>query len=270
MVPNAEHIIDMGLPFAGNSTGILTLPQSKEKIPAVILLHGFASNKDEVGNFYCLLAHHMAERQIASFRFTFKNFELSEETLVQSSVTKMVAETEAAYSTVSQLSEINQNQIGILGFSLGGAVAVLAAAQHPSQYKALVTWSCAANLAASFQKMAGTSVFQKTLNENEEAATLDFGWRKIILASEFFKDLLHHQPLEKIKNYPNAFLAIAGSADSLSTYLDQYYQNAPGKPKEKLLIDSADHIFNILEEPNRFAPLVIEKTVSWFSTNLLP
>jgi len=43
-------------------------------VPAVLLLHGFASSKDEVGNMYAREAKALAEKGIASLRIDFAGF----------------------------------------------------------------------------------------------------------------------------------------------------------------------------------------------------
>lgn len=257
---------ELQIPIFRSSTGILTLPSVKGQFPSVILLHGFASHKDEVGNFFKLLSKVLAQNHIASLRFTFQGFDLPENTLVRSTIEDMIVEAQAAYLALSASTNIEEDRVALLGFSLGGAIALLTAARYPSNYKALVTWSCAGDLKSTFHKLMGEAMYEQAISNDE--ITIDLGWRKIRLAQAFFKSLSNHDTLNAIKAYSNPFFAIAGSEDYLSIYLDRYYQNAPGALKEKLLIPGADHIFNILEDPNRFAPQVIYKTVSWLKTNL--
>lgn len=253
------------LPFP-EVAGRLCLPASGEPVPAVVMLHGFASHADEVGGFYARMAAAFAASGLASFRFTFAGFDTPEEETVQTNLEDMIAEGRAAGTALAAHPRINADRIGLLGFSLGGATAVLAAASDPDRFKALATWSCAAELETSFRRYLGETNFERALAGEEIA--VDLGWRHIRLGPDFVRSLVRHRPLERIRDYPNAFLAIAGSEDPLAVYLDRYFKNATGTRKEKLLISGADHIFNILEDPDRIAPTVIERTCDFFTARL--
>ncbi|MDR0597372.1 MAG: hypothetical protein LBG14_02580 [Treponema sp.] len=50
---------------------MLTLPEGAGKFPAVVMLHGYGSNKDEAGNGYKLIAAELAKKGIASLRIDF-------------------------------------------------------------------------------------------------------------------------------------------------------------------------------------------------------
>lgn len=253
-------------PFGKNTTGRLLLPGGDAPAPTVLLLHGFASHADEVGDFYLRLAEALASVGIATLRFTFRNFELSPEERVVSSVPELIAEAEAALDALAAQPQIAAARIGLLGFSLGGAVAVLTVAGRQTQVKSLATWSCAADLERSFRQAVGVEIFDLALAGEE--VHLDLGWRKIRMGPTFFRSMVGQRPEEVIGRWPGPFLAIAGSDDPLSGYLDQYVRNAAGSVKEGVLIEGADHIFNVLETPERFVPGVIEKTVAWFKQTL--
>ena len=250
-------------PFGDQIPGTLCLPAAKACAPAVLLLHGFASHKDEVGGFFTRLSAGLAHLGIASFRFTFKGFAGPPETLVRTTVDEMIAEAIDAQAALAADSRIEPARTGLLGFSLGGAVAVLAAARQPARFKALATWSCAADLETSFRRTVGTEQFDRALDGEDIRA--DLGWRKILLSTAFLRSLQQHHPLEHIRQYPGPFLAVAGSDDPLSAYLDPYHNHSAGPVKYKLLIPGADHIFNVLAEPERFAPLVIDRTAVFFA-----
>jgi len=53
------------------ATVCLPAGQSGETFPAVVMLHGTGSSRDEAGNGYKMLAPYMAQNGIASIRFDF-------------------------------------------------------------------------------------------------------------------------------------------------------------------------------------------------------
>ena len=58
----------------GGIQGILCEPEAESPLPAVLMLHGFASQKDEVGNMYKRLAAALGEQGIASLRIDFRGW----------------------------------------------------------------------------------------------------------------------------------------------------------------------------------------------------
>lgn len=55
----------------GGIQGILVEPQEKAQVPVVLMLHGFGSHKDEVGDMYKRLAEALGKHDIASLRIDF-------------------------------------------------------------------------------------------------------------------------------------------------------------------------------------------------------
>jgi dipeptidyl aminopeptidase/acylaminoacyl peptidase len=80
--------------------GILTLPKAggaARSYPAVLMLHGFASHKDEVGDMYLREARELAERGIASLRIDFAGTGDSQQPYTDNTWTGMVADAVIAY-----------------------------------------------------------------------------------------------------------------------------------------------------------------------------
>src|SRR5215211_2849288 len=80
--------------------GILALPKAggaARSYPAVLMLHGFASHKDEVGDMYLREARALAERGIASLRIDFAGTGDSEQPYTANTWTGMVADAVTAH-----------------------------------------------------------------------------------------------------------------------------------------------------------------------------
>ena len=262
----AEEYQEYQVTLAQGIQGIVNEPQAEGQTPAVLLLHGFASQKDEVGDMYKRLAAALGSQGIASLRIDFRGWGESAGQMVESSIQGQIEDAAAAYQYLTQLKFVDPARIGVVGFSLGGGIAIVSAAQHPEWYASMVVWSSVGDFYADFLASLGQENFEKA--EQDGQVTIDLGWREVTLGAEFFKSLKLYELKQEISKYAGAFLAIAGTEDFSVAYVDGYLSAAQGSPKEKFVIEGTDHIFGVLGEDQTTANSVIERTVQWFKDTL--
>jgi hypothetical protein len=263
-VPSAETIVDVG----NGIVGVLSQPAGAAAGPAVLLLHGFGSSKDEVGAMYKNLAAALAERGVASLRIDFRGYGKSDGDTGASSVDTMVEDAQTAYEYLKGLPSVDPERTGVLGFSLGGGVAMISAGQHPEWYKSMATWSSVGDMATDMLESLGQEAFDTAAAKG--VVGLDLGWRTIVLKKDFFDSLARHDLAALIQDYPGAFLAIAGDQDFSAAYVEDFVAAAAGDPKEAWIIPGGDHIYGVLTEDQTMANSVIAKTAEWFAETLQP
>ncbi len=246
----------------GGIQGILNEPETGDPVPAVLMLHGFGSQKDEVGNMYKLLSAALGAQGISSLRIDFRGWGESAGKMEDSTVQGQIDDAATAYAYLSGLSSVDPARIGVLGFSLGGGIAVVSAAQNPEWYASLVTWSSVGDFKPDFMFL-GQENFDKAAKDG--TVTIDLGWREVTLGHGFFTSLELYNLQEEIKKYGGAFFAIVGGEDHLSSYADSYMAGAAGSKKDAHVVEGADHIYGVLGEDQSMAEEVIEKTVEWFT-----
>lgn len=246
--------------------GTLALPAADAPLPAVLMLHGFASVRDEVGDMYKRLAAELAESGIASLRIDFRGWGESAGEMTDSTVSGMVEDAAAAREYLSTVEGIDNERIGLLGFSLGGSVAVFAAGENPDDYQSLTLWSTFGSPLDSFLEELGQASFDTAAAEGE--VTIDLGFRMVTLGNAFFTGLEDYDYQDEYANYEGALLVVAGSEDGSSAFLDWYRENAQGDLKASYLVEGADHIYNVLTEDQTNSNAVIEKTAAWFALSL--
>ncbi len=246
--------------------GILVLPQSAVPSPGVLLLHGFLSEKDEVGGFYRMLAVSLANRGVASLRIDFRGCGESGGDTEDITIRQQVQDAQNAFQWLAESETINPARIGMVGFSLGAGIAMITTANHLKDVKSLVLLSPVAHMYHDLQNKYGRQVFIQAAQNG--IAEIDAGWVKHHLKRAFFESLNDYIVSDCIKSYPGALLALAGEQDYSAANATLLAASSPARPKEALILRGTDHVFGILGEDKSIATTVIELTSRWLVETL--
>ncbi|MCH9829165.1 MAG: alpha/beta fold hydrolase [Gammaproteobacteria bacterium] len=251
--------------------GTLTLPgrlQVASSCPAVLMLHGTGSNKDEVGGVYKRLAGELARAGIASLRIDFAGTGDSSVDYRQYTLSGATRDARVALKALGEHVGVDPQRLGVLGFSQGGLIAQVLVVKQPD-IRALATWSSVAN--------DGIGVFQPLFDEHLDQARRDgyavvnFPWRgPLNFSLEWFDEVRASTALSDMAGYHGRLLAIAGLADDAVPYeASLRLAEAAGSTDARvLLIKGADHIYHALDEDRSQIDEVIEQTVRFFREGL--
>lgn len=246
--------------------GTLNMPDSDSPIPVVLMLHGFASSRNEVGDMYLRLATALAARGIGSLRIDFRGWGESAGGMENSTVTGMVEDAALAYAYLSALEGVDTSRIGILGFSLGGGITVFSAGENPDAYRSMALWSTFGSLHDIFIEELGQDNFDAAAANGQ--VDIDLGWRMVTLGSGFFTSLDAFDYQTEFPLYHGSLMVIAGSEDGSADFLDWYRENAQGAIRASYLVPGGDHIYGVLTEDQTLANAVIDATAAWFDMTL--
>ena len=233
----------------------LNVPDGVANAPAVLMLHGFGSQKNEVGDMYAREARALADKGVASLRISFRGFGKSDGDTGSATIDQMVGDALSAGHYLAGLPGVDSHRLGILGFSLGGGVTLIATAKEPDLFKSRVTWSSVGDFVAYFKGGLGQKAFDKA--EGDGIVGLDLGWRTIALKKGFFDSLKSYSIKDAVPQFNGAYLAIAGGKDFSAAYVDEYVKLAPAATKEAVIIPGADHIYEVLTKDQTDADHVI-------------
>ncbi len=130
-------------------SGTLTLPADVEgQMPVAILLHGLATDRSWCDD----IAWTLAASGIASVRFDFSGTGESDGAQEDMTVSSEIRDTLAILDYVQGLEFADTDNILLVGKSMGGVDAVLAARQRPGEIKAICLWYPAFGLAEAVSR----------------------------------------------------------------------------------------------------------------------
>lgn len=249
-------------------SGILTYPEkmssSNSSTPAVLLLHGFAADKNEVNNTNQQLAEQLATHGIISLRIDFRGYGDSVGNPEDFSVYDMVDDAKISYEFLSKIPEVNVDKIGVIGFSLGAAVALLTSQKVHCHSLGLI--SPALNLLCDFTKFLGADTIDK-LSSCEHNIEITLPWRNIKISKAFYESLRDCSPLVAAEMFAGELLCIAGEKDFSAENAWHIDEISRAQNKEIVIVHGADHIFNIGTASNEITN-VIRKMAEWVSFNM--
>ncbi len=247
---------------------IIVVPDTAIPVPAVILLHGSASHKNEVGNLYQRLAEQLAGQGIASIRIDFAGTGDSPVDYTHYTLHSAVRDATLAMQYMMNQPDVDANRFGVVGFSQGGLIAQLLLAQQPD-IKSFVAWSSVASDGVGPFADMFESLYMKAKAEGQ--VEQQYAWRTPLMISiDWFEQVKVNKSLSDMQYFKGSVLAIAGSRDSVvppsaATRLI----NATGSNEARaVIIKGADHIFNVLDDSADQDEQLLKMTTEWFAEAL--
>ena len=247
------------------SNTVGTFVRAGNHAPAVLLLHGFASSRNEVGDLYANLAKGLAEKGISSLRIDFRGWGESGYPMEKSTVANMLEDANEALSYLHGRKDVKS--VAVHGFSLGCGTAIELAAARPKDVAAMGLWSCITTYDSQYEELEEISAASVKQALDEGKAEFDLGWSKITLGKEFFESLKGHDLGAAYQQYPGKVLIIDGAEDSLVVSLKFYGDLAPDRTTT-YAVPNADHIYKVLTDDKVPSTELLAKTVEWYAANL--
>lgn len=232
--------------------------------PAVLMLHGFASQKDEVGDMYKRLARALAERGYASLRIDFAGSGDSQQPYLDLTYPGMVADARAALDWLIARPETIDSRIGVQGFSLGSMVGATVVGSDP-RVMGFASWSGAIYDGGFY----GPEMLA-ACEANGGHLVLDLGFTTIDVSCAFFSTLAAETALQDIAPYAEPILLMDGSMDTtvdpaVSRHVVDVVQSLDATLR---ILPGADHIYLVLTPDQTLANQCITITADWWADKL--
>lgn len=255
---------------------VFTYPVAQEgkKYPVVVMAHGHGGDKDTAGGFVDV-SKDLASNGIASIRMDFSGCGESSEPFTNNTVTNMLADIDSSLSYVMGKNMVDKEKVGLLGYSMGGRLALLEAGRNPI-YKTVTLWAPAGTngISSMIDFLGGQDEYTKLSNEAKEKGStlLTTRWgQEQELSAKWFEDMIQTKPLEDIKNYTGSMLVVYGDKDDVVyPYIDKAVIEAGTNcslVKEHIL-EGADHSFGLYNDDKSIADETVNVTVEFLKEQL--
>jgi hypothetical protein len=243
--------------------GILHRPLHAKRVPAVVFCPGFAGNKCGKFRIFVTLAKELAKRGIAVLRFDYRGSGDSEGEFHDITIEGKTSDTIKCLNFLANDPQVDSSRLGLLGRSLGGVIAVLAARRH--SIKSLALWAPVftsepwRELWESYQ-----STHQLNQAHRDTLRHLQAHVPNLEFLNQFFKLNLEHE-MEELKNIP--LLHIHGGQDQVVKieHAQDYEKARVGLENTRFIqLPRSDHDFS---DPGEQA-FAIQETCHWYQQTL--
>jgi uncharacterized protein len=225
--------------------GSVHIPEGKGPFPAILMLHGFASNRMGNQDSFVRMGDRLVAAGFAVFRFDFSGCGESEGDFFNLTVTREIEEAIALIHFCRQQSEVDPDQFHLLGMSLGSVVASMAAGKYPELIKTLCLWSPAAVIVDEITKQG--TIQGKPVDIIRKQGFMDIRGRK--LGPALIEDVKTLDIYETAKSYQGLVKIIHGDAADIApiAYAEKYMEIYP-ESAELVTVAGADHGWANLED----------------------
>ncbi len=222
-----------------------------------MLLHGFTGDRMESHWLFVKCSRALERAGIASLRFDFFGSGESDGEFRDASLETEVADAQDAASFLRREGGIDPQRLGIIGLSLGGAIAALLA--EPLRARVLVLWSAVAHLPI-MRRLADS--FARPLPDAD--GDLEYSGHRV--SPNFLEAADRLDPLRAVAAFTGPTLIVHPERDEHLplTHPAEYFRASRAAIKEKVIVSCADHTFSSVA----WEAEVIGRTVDWFRQHL--
>lgn len=240
--------------------GIINKPESRGKFPCLVYCHGFTGHKLETHAIFVKIARMLEKQNVVSVRFDFTGSGESDGEFQNMSMTTEVRDCEEVLKFCSNLSFVDKDNINILGFSMGGAVAIINSAINSNLIKNTILISPAVH-------MYGLIVSQikgERLNKLWQDGVVNFDG--YLLSQKAIDDIFNYKIFDYAKSIEQNTLIIHGTCDeSVAPLYSKKLQEIIGDNARLVYINGASHCYYEINEQSQ----LLNHILNFFKSNVI-
>lgn len=235
--------------------------QQAPKWPLIVICHGFAGNKIGVDRLFVKAARKFNASGFMVLRFDYAGCGESTGEYGANGFDSLVTQTQRVVDYALDMDCIDPNRVVLLGHSLGGAAAVLAASKD-NRIKSLILWSPVAQPLNDIVRIVGESNYEKAI----VAGSVDYLGYK--LTKDFFDSLSKYNPYQCVNKFYGDVLLVHGNSDHVIPvdysfqYQSIFWLRSTGQCDKEIILQ-ADHTFSSQVSTDQ----LLTKTNDWLLFN---
>lgn len=239
--------------------GMLHLPKEMPgPSPAVMLLHGFTGSSNSDNRILVRQARYLAEAGIAALRFDFRGSGQSEGEFCDMTLSGETSDALLMLDLLSRQPHIDPARLGILGLSMGGAIAACVLARR-NDVRAAVLWAPVAYPYELLTRAAAAS------GNAPDAVSGQVDASGEAVGPAFLMELPLIQPIDGLLGSTVPLLVLHGSEDSTVPVSEgKALVEAAAGIRKFTLVEGANHTFQALP----WRTLLYAETTAWFKEHL--
>lgn len=213
-----------------------------ERVPLIIICHGFVGNRIGVDRLFVKTARELAADGYMVVRFDYIGCGESTGDYGKEGLASMIDQTRTVLDYTMACADVDPTRVTLIGHSLGGAVAILTAGRD-RRVKNLVLWASVGYPFNDIVKITGREVYDKAV----KTGTSDYlGYE---LTPTFFESLAPFQPFQQANKFNGNVLVVHGTSDDdipvdyAFLYQKVFWMRSEGRC-DKEIIFQADHTFS--------------------------
>lgn len=220
--------------------GMLHVPKCATKVPMVIILHGFADDRNEINFVHTELSRRLCDEGIASVRFDMIGSGESDGKFEDMTISSEIQDVYAMIDYVKTLDFVDKDRIALHGCSLGGCVASIVAGRRKDDIQALSMWCPAPDLVYNLQNnltLCGQDVSNIEKDGCADVEGLRFGL-------SFYRDALTQDPYKDAAKFDKKVNTVHGDQDiTASCQCSIRYKEIFKDRADLLIVEGSEHRF---------------------------
>ena len=228
--------------------GVVTIPDTVDKVPVVVNVHGFGGNKCGYKNLHVQQGRELEKIGVACARFDMYGNGESDGEFSDMSFTSLLNDTEDICEWVKEQEWADTNQLILSGQSMGGYVAACAA---PRIQPAKLILQC-----------PGAGMWDGALDRAlsmEEKGIFTADIEGLCFTTAFNKDLHQYEPFTTAKGYEGPVLLVRGTEDKLvDNATCRKYVEVYGDACAFVEIEGANHNFSSIPARTELIKLIAD------------
>lgn len=240
--------------------GIINKPDGHGKFPCLVYCHGFTGDKLETHAIFVKIARMLEKQNVVSVRFDFTGSGESDGEFQDMSMTTEIEDCKEVLKFCSGLNFVDENNINILGFSMGGAIAIVNSVINSNLIKNTILISPAVYMYGLIISQIKGERLSKLLQDG----VVNFDG--YLLSDMAIQDIFNYKIFDYAKEIKQNTLIIQGTCDeSVAPLYSKKLQEIIGDNSKLVYISGASHCYYEINEQSQLLNYILK----FFKSNVI-